>query len=205
MVRHAWPHVLEGSIVPFVLFALTVRLAGIMAALLVALGWSVAALARRLWRGQRVSGILLLSTLTLSTRTLFALLSGNVTVYFLPPLITTLALAGAFALSVPLGRPLSWRLANDLWPLPAHAQLDPIVGPVFRRLCWVWAGVNVAKAGINLWLLATLAIAPYALAKGVVSLTLMGGAVTFSYLWLRRALVSLPEVPVTSLPGGAAR
>lgn len=179
---------------PFVLFAVTVRLAGVMAALLVALGWSLAAMTRRVWRGHRVSGILLLGTITLVARTAFAVASGNLTVYFLPPLITTLALAAAFALSVPFGKPLSWRLANDLWPLPAHALGDPTAGPVFRRLCWVWAGVNVSKAGLNLWLLATLPVATYAIAKGVLSLTLMGGGIAVSYLWLRRALASLPAL-----------
>ena len=128
----------------------------------------------------------------MTARTLFALVSGNLTVYFLPPLITTLALAGAFVVSVPFGKPLSWRLANDLWPLPEHALGDPTAGPVFRRLCWVWAGVNVSKAGLNLWLLATLPVATYAIAKGVLSLTLMGGGVAVSYLWLRRALATLP-------------
>ncbi len=183
---------LEGSLAPFVLFAITIRIAGLMTALVVALGWSFGALARRLLRRQRVSGILILSTLTLTARTVFALVSGNLGSYFIPPLITTMALAVAFAASIPLGRPLSWRLANDLWPLPAHALTDPIAGPVFRQLCWMWAGVNVSKAALNIWLLATLPIASYAIAKGLVSFLLMGSGIAVSYIWLRKALRLVP-------------
>lgn len=183
---------LEGSLAPFVLFAITIRIASLMTALVVALGWSFGAMARRMLRGQRISGILILSTLTLTARTVFALVSGNVGWYFLPPLITTLALAGAFAASIPLGRPLSWRLANDLWPLPAHALTDPVAGPVFRHLCWMWAGVNVSKAALNIWLLATLPIASYAIAKGLVSFLLMGSGIAVSYIWLRKAMRLVP-------------
>lgn len=194
MARHAWPHVLEGSLAPFVLFAVTIRLASLTAALIVALTWSFAAMGRRLLSGRRISGLLILSTLALSARTVFALVSGNLSLYFVPPLVTTLALAIAFAGSVPLGRPLTWRLANDLFPLPPHALTDATAGPVFRRLCWMWAGVNVSKAALNIWLIATLPIASYAVAKGIVSFVLMGAGLVVSYAWLRRALQSLPEL-----------
>ncbi|MBI5088845.1 MAG: DUF3159 domain-containing protein [Actinobacteria bacterium] len=193
MARHAWPHVVEGSLAPFVLFAVTIRLASLTTALLVALAWSFAAMGRRMVSGRRISGILILSTLTLSARTVFAVVSGNLDLYFVPPLVTTVALAIAFACSVPLGRPLSWRLANDLWPMPPHALTDPSSGRVFRRLCWMWAGVNVSKAVLNIWLLATLPLASYAVAKGIVSFALMGTGLTVSYLWLRRVMRGLPE------------
>jgi Protein of unknown function (DUF3159) len=198
LVRHAWPHVLEGSLAPFVLFAIAIRLTGLMTALVVALGWSVAALVRRLVTGKRVSGLLILSTLTLSARTVFALVSGNLSLYFLPPLVTTALLAGAFIISVPLGRPLTWRLANDLFPLPAHAIDDPVAGQAFRRMCWMWAGVNVSKVGINLWLLASLPVASYAIAKGLVSFMLMGGAIAISFVWVRRATKLVPVTLVAA-------
>lgn len=188
MLRHAGPAVIEGSLVPFALFAVSVRVVGLMAALLVALGWSLAALGRRVWRGHRVSGVLLLGTLTLICRTLLTVASGNMAIYFVPPLVTTLALAGAFAVSVPLGRPLSHHLAKDLWPIGDGVLGDPAAGRVFRRLCWFWAIVNLAKLGANLWLLNLLSASAYAVAKGGVSLTLIGGGLVVSYLWLRDPL-----------------
>jgi hypothetical protein len=195
VVRHSWPHVIEGSVVPFAVFAVVVRTTGALPAVLAAFGWSVLALVRRLWRRHRVSGILILGTITLAVRTLVAVTSGNLALYFIPPLLTSLAVAVAFVVSASCGRPLSWRLANDLHPLPPHALHDPGAGPVFARLCWLWGGIYASKAIVNLWLYHALSLESFAMARGPVSFLLIGGGIALSYRWVRQALHNLPAAP----------
>ena len=75
LARHAVPHVIEGTIVPLALFLLTLHFVGVWGAVLIGLGWTYAAVARRLIMGQRVPGILLLTTVTLTARTVVAMAS----------------------------------------------------------------------------------------------------------------------------------
>ena len=48
LARHAAPQVVEGTIIPLALFLLTLRFVGVWGAVLIGLGWTYAAVARRL-------------------------------------------------------------------------------------------------------------------------------------------------------------
>src|SRR5919198_2966460 len=85
LARHAAPHVVEGTVIPLALFLLTLRFVGVWGAVLIGLGWTYAAVVRRLVMGQRVPGILVLTAVTLTARTVIAMGAGSVVVYFLQP------------------------------------------------------------------------------------------------------------------------
>src|SRR5919198_648595 len=188
LARHAAPHVLEGTVAPLALFLLTLRFVGVWGAVLIGLGWTYAAVARRLVTGRRVPGILVLGAVTLTARTVVALASGSVVIYFLQPTLGTALVAGAFLLSVPLGRPLAQRLARDFCPIPEGVLANSPVRRFFLQISLLWAFTQLANATVTLWLLLSQSLATFLVAKTLVSWGLTGGAILVSTLWFRRSM-----------------
>lgn len=188
LARHAIPHVLEGTVVPLALFLLMLRFVGVWGAVLIGLGWTYVAVGRRLVRGRRVPGILLLAAVTLTARTAIAIASGSVIVYFLQPTLGTALVAGAFLLSVPLGRPLAERLARDFCPIPPRVLTHERVRQFFLRITLLWAFTQLANAALTLWLLLSQSLATFLVAKTLVSWGLTGGAIVVSTIWFRRSM-----------------
>jgi hypothetical protein len=207
LARHAAPHVVEGTVIPLALFLLTLRFVGVWGAVLIGLGWTYAAVGRRLVMGQRVPGILLLTAVTLTARTAVAMVSGSVVVYFLQPTLGTALVAAAFLLSVPLGRPLAERLARDFCPIPSGVLAHAPVRRFFLQITLLWAFTQLANATVTLWLLLSQSLATFLVAKTLVSWGLTGSAILVSTLWFRRSmrrhgiLVPRPaSVPATTAP-----
>lgn len=189
MARTAWPNVVEATLVPLVLFYATLVLVGPWTALLVALGWDYAALLRRLLSGRRVPGLLVLGTVTLTVRTGVAFASGSLWLYFFQPVLGTVAVAGAFALSSRTARPLAGRLAADFWPQAHDMAGRPDMERFFRRLSVLWAVVYSANAAVTVWLLSTRSLSTYLVAKHAVSLGLTLPALVVSVVAFRRLMV----------------
>ncbi len=188
MARHAAPQLLEATIVPLILFYAFLWTAGVWGALLAALAWSYTAIIRRLVTGQRVPGILVLGTLGITARTIAAFATGSVFVYFLQPTLTTVAIAAAFLLSVPAGRPLAERLAHDFVPLEPEVMRLPGVQRVFIRITLLWAFVNLANAAVSITLLMSQPVGTFMAAKTIGGFLLVGAAVGASTIWFKQAL-----------------
>ncbi len=188
LARHATPHVIEGTVVPLVLFLLMLHLVGVWGAVLIGMGWTYVAVGRRLVTGQRVPGILLLAAVTVTARTAVAIASGSVVVYFLQPTLGTALVAGAFLLSVPLGRPLAERLARDFCPIPTGVLAQTPVRQFFLRITLLWAFTQLANASLTLWLLLSQSLATFLVAKTLVSWGLTGSAIVVSTIWFRRSM-----------------
>lgn len=185
VLRHALPNIIEGKLVPLLLFVGFLEIVGTVWALLVALGWSLAAIAYRTSRGQRVPGLIVLSAAALAARTLAALLTGSMVVYFLQPTVTTVVVGIAFLASVPLGSPLARKLAYDFLPFDDDTRSHPLVQQFFVRLSLFWAFTSLVNATITVWLLMTQSTTTFVLAKSVLGPTT--GAVTIGamLLWFR--------------------
>lgn len=188
LARHAIPHVLEGTVIPVILFYGALRLVGPGGALAAALLWSYAAVLRRVVLRRRIPGLLLLGTFALTVRTVTAALTGSMFVYFLQPTIGTVATAAAFLASVPTGRPLAERLAADFVPLPPGLVSHPVARRLFVRITLLWAFVLTANAAVTIVLLVTEPLTTFVIARSVFALVLTGGAVAGSTLWFRRTL-----------------
>jgi hypothetical protein len=188
LARHAVPHVVESTVIPLALFLLTLHFLGVWGAVLIGLGWTYGAVVRRLLMGQRVPGILLLASVTLTARTVIAMASGSVVVYFLQPTLGTALVAGAFLLSVPLRRPLAERLARDFCPIPSGVLAHAPVRRFFLQISLLWAFTQLANATVTLWLLLSQSLATFLVAKTLVSWGLTGGAIVVSTLWFRRSM-----------------
>jgi hypothetical protein len=165
VARRALPHFVEATVVPAVLFYSCILVLGIWVAFVVSLAWSYLAIARRVVSGAQVPPILVLSTVALTVRTALAIASGSTFLYFVQPVLCTLAIAGVFLGSLAMGRPLIGLLASDFWPLTPEVAAHPAVVRLFRGLTILWAGINLALAAVTFVLLITLPVEAFVPAK----------------------------------------
>jgi hypothetical protein len=177
VVRRSGPHFIEASVVPGVLFYACLIAFGLTAAYLVALAWAYGAVAVRRARGRSVPPLLLLAVIGLSVRTVVAAISGSAFVYFLQPVLSTLAMSAVFLISVLIGRPLIATLAHEFWPITPEDAACPGVSRLFRNLTLLWAGINLATAVATLTLLLVLPLAPFVAAKQVSGWLITGAGV----------------------------
>jgi hypothetical protein len=180
--RHALPNVVEGKIIPLLLFVGFLELLGTMWALLVALGWSLATIAYRKATRRRVPGLIVLSAVALLARTIAAVATGSMLVYFLQPTVSTVLVGFAFMVSVPLGNPLAQKLAYDVFPFDDDTKEHPLVRQFFVRLSALWAITSMVNASITVWLLLTQSVTTFVLVKSV--LGPMTAVVTIGAGWI---------------------
>lgn len=188
VVRHAAPRIVESTLVPLVLFLVFLRLVGVWGAMTAGLVWVYSLVIVRVCTGRRVPGILMLGALTLTARTVIAILADSVVVYFLQPSLATMLVAGAFLFSVPLGHPLAGRLAADFCPLSKEMHANTHVRRFFRQISLLWAFVQTANAGITIWLLFSQSLATFVLLRSVVSAGVTITAIIASALWFKRSM-----------------
>jgi intracellular septation protein A len=167
-VRHAGPCLIEGTAVPLVVFTVVVHAVGLTPALWASLLWSGTALGRRVVRGRRVSGVLLIAAVGTCFRLATVLWTASPFLFFLQPVVATVATALAFGVSVVLGRPLAARLGADLVPIDEEAWVQPDVRRACARLSVVWCAGLLANAGLTLWLLWHLPVATFVLVRPLV-------------------------------------
>ncbi len=194
MARHALPHVVEAMVIPLGLFYLSLWQIGTDGAILTALAWAYLAVVRRLVMRQRLPGLLLLSTLGLTARSLLAIAAHSAFIYFLQPSLATAAVGGLFLFSIPAGKPLCEKLAHDFVPLPDGFFKRPAVRRAIVQITALWALVNLINAGGALVLLVSQPIATYLAAKTSLTACVTCTGIVVSMWWFKRKL-RLQPVP----------
>lgn len=188
MLRHALPNVVHGKLIPLVVFLGFLDWAGTTGALLAALSWSVGVMIHRRATGQPIPGLVLFSTIGLAARTILALATGSMVVYFLQPTISTALVGLAFLISVPLGRPLAGRLAHDFCPFDADTAAHPMLRLFFLRLSLLWAFTSLLNAAVTLWLLLTQPVTTFVVVKSFMGPSFTAITITIAVLWFRRRM-----------------
>ena len=188
VVRHALPNVIEGKIIPLLLFIGFLEFAGTMWALLIALTWSVATVTYRKATNRRVPGLIVLSTVALAARTIAAVATGSMVIYFLQPTISTVLVGLAFMISVPLGNPLAQKLAYDVFPFDDVTKSHPLVRQFFVRLSAIWAITSMVNASITVWLLLTQSVTTFVLVKSVLGPMTAVVTIGAGWIWFRLTL-----------------
>lgn len=178
--RHAFPVVLEGVIGPLTLFYVLLVLSGFRGALIAALAWSYLALGRRLWKGGRVSMLLLFGTVLITLRTVIAFLTGSAFVYFAQPTLGTVVISLALLVSAGIGRPFTQRFAHDFCPMDPAIMSRPLVRRFFIRISVLWATVLLLNAGLVFWLLVSLPLRSFVLERSAVTYGLTAAAIFLS-------------------------
>lgn len=185
MVRHALPNVLEGKVIPVLLFVVCLQWAGATPALLIALAWSLFSVARRLFQNKSLPGLLILTTLALVAKTAAAIATGSLFIYFLQPTAATALVGLAFLVSVPLGRPLAERLAHDVCPFDDATRSHPALRLFFARLSLWWALTSMINFSITLWLLLTQSPTTFILVKSVLGPSTTTVTMLVAAVWFR--------------------
>ena len=132
-----------------------------------ALCWSYGAIAWRAVTGRRTSGLLVLTAIVLTGRTVIALVAQSTFFYFLQPIITDGVVAATFLLSLATARPMVARLAGDFYPMDAELSLRPRMRRLFWHLTAMWAVVCLAKAVVMFWALNSLSLDTFVLVKSI--------------------------------------
>jgi hypothetical protein len=181
-IRHAAPAVVEGTVIPLLVFTVVVHSADVHAALWASLGWSGLAFGRRALLGGRVSGILVLTAMGTLARLATVAWTGSAHLYFLQPVLATLATAAAFGVSAVLRRPLAARLGADLVPLDPESWKAGEVRRVCNRISLVWAVALIGNACLTLWLLYGLPVSTFVLVRPFVGVFTTLPAIVVSFV-----------------------
>jgi hypothetical protein len=188
LLRHATPRFVEGTLVPLVLFLVGLHFLGVWAAMIAGLVWVYSAIGIRLWLRRPVPGLLALGAVTLTARTIVAIVSHSVVVYFLQPSLGTMLVASAFLLSVPLDKPLAGRLAADFCPLPTEVHSNAHVRRFFRHISLLWAFAQTMNAALTIWLLFSQSLSTFVVLRSVVSAGMTITAIVASTIWFKRSM-----------------
>lgn len=163
---HLATSLLTATIIPSLLFSLSLVAGNIWTALIVALLWCYGSMAWRMSRRKRASGLLVLTVVGLTAKTIFTFASGSTWFYFVQPAITDSVIAALFIASLTTARPLVARLAHDFYPMDSDVAGRPKVQRLFWRLTLFWALVCLAKAVVTVWLLQTMSTINFVAIKG---------------------------------------
>jgi hypothetical protein len=174
VLRRSLPRLLEASLIPNVVFYLSLVLLNAGVAMVAVACWSYGAVVRRVIRRQAIPGILLLAVVGLTLRTALSLWSGSEALYFVQPILTTVVIGGLFLVSILFGRPLVGRLAADFCPFAPEVATRPAVLRLFTGLTVLWAGVYLATALTTFVLLVTLPLAAFVATKTLACLAITG-------------------------------
>lgn len=196
VLRHAMPNVIEAKIVPVVLFLGLLRLAGTRAALIGALAWSLAALVRRQRRGQKASGLLVLTAVGLAARTVVALLTGSMVLYFIQPTVATALVGLVFVGSAVIRRPLVERLILDVVPLDEATRAHPVLRRFFTQVTLLWAFTSMINFAITLWVLLSHSATTFVVVKSMLGPITTVVTIAIAYVWFRASVTRTGAVLV---------
>jgi hypothetical protein len=177
VIRRVVLSLLIACVIPATVFYVSLRVNGVWTAIFAALAWSYGAIAWRALAGRRTSGLLILTAVVMTGRTLIALLTDSTFLYFLQPIITDGVLSVIFLLSLATTRPMVARLAGDFYPMDAELSMRPRIRQLFRYLTVMWALLCLGKASMTLWLLLSQSTETFVLVKSVSILMINGTAV----------------------------
>lgn len=190
IVAHAWVNVVTGKIVPLLIFLVLFSATGITPAVLAALAYSVGLVAYQRAHGHRIAGLVILSIVGNTAKTIVAVATGSILAYFIQPTISTTLIGLAFMVSVPFGFPLAERLVKDFCPFDEATANEPEFAAFFPRLSYLWGGTSLFNGAVTLYLLMTQSITNFLILKAF-----LGPATTLMTLmvgiwWFRRRMNS---------------
>jgi intracellular septation protein A len=193
MLRHAVPRVLEGMILPVVVFYVALIFTGLYGALAVVMVWVYGGVAWRLARRQAAPGMMLLAAGAVTIRVVLTALTGNPMFFFLQECLGVFCASMGFLLTASLRRPLIQRVTADLVPLPDHLHGHPLVRRFFFRHSVLWGCAQLLNATLSLWLVILFSQSPgtFLLVRVPAVAVLLGGAALVSVLGFRRCLGAL--------------
>ncbi|MBV9484458.1 MAG: hypothetical protein JO246_00210 [Frankiaceae bacterium] len=180
IVRHLGLSILMANVVPSILFYLCMTVGNVWTALIAALLWCYGSMAWRLSTKRRMSGLLVITMVGLTAKTIMAFASGSTFIYFLQPAITDGVIAALFLSSLTTARPVVARLAGDFYPMNEDIEKRPRIQKLFWNLTLFWAVICIAKSLVTFYLLESMSTQAFVAVKGVfiLAMVISGASVT---------------------------
>ena len=185
LARRSMPSLIEATLIPALVFYLCLAHLGFGIAMIAVVSWSYGAVIRRWLCRTRIPTILWLAVCGLTMRTALGFESGSF-LYFLQPILTTLALAVIFLGSLCLGQPIVARFAGDFCHLEPEVAVRPAIVRLFAGLTGLWAGVHLLTAATTFGLLISVPTTTYVLLKTILSLAITVVAIVVTVAWSMR-------------------
>jgi hypothetical protein len=180
IVKHLVLSILTANVIPGILFYLCMVAEGVWIALIVALVWCYGAMAWRMSTKRRTSGLLIITMVGLTAKTVMAFASGSTFIYFAQPAITDGVIAALFMSSLVTARPVVARLAGDFFPMDEDIAKRPRIQKLFWNLTLFWAIICFAKAAVTFWLLENVSTTTFVAVKGlfILAMIITGATIT---------------------------
>ncbi len=188
VLRHAVPVIVESVVAPFVAYYAVLLISGFRGALVSALAWSYFLIARRIWRHERVSTMLMLGTALLTVRTIVSFLTGSAFVYFVQPTASAFLASFLLVLTALVGRPFTQRFTHDFCPLTPELLARPSVHRFFVRVSFLWAVSMFLNGAIVLTLLLTASTHSFPPERLGATLLVTATAIFLSITWFTRTM-----------------
>ncbi len=185
ILRHAAARMFVVTLLPMAVFYWSLSLFGLRAAAAVTASVYYAALLGRVLRKQPVLAAALLAAGLLGLRTVVVFCTGSAFIYFIQPVIGTVAVATLFAATAIAGRPMLDRLAHDFCDFPDELSAQLRQARFFNRLSVIWATTYTINAVGTVWLLTSASLNGFVLYKSVLGPAITIVAATVSYLAFR--------------------
>ena len=193
-----WGHVKEGaiglvlgSLLPVLLFYVSITTWGFSTAVVVVLTWSAAIFA---WHFRRTHGADVFSATTFGfacVKATAGLVSQNQWLYLAWPSLENVIYGTAFLGSALIGRPLLALFAQRLYPIPPSVRGTRTFRRAFVVASVAWLCGHLLRAIVRLWLLATLPLELYLIADTVagwpINVSLVAFTTWYPLRQLRRA------------------
>jgi hypothetical protein len=186
LIGGALPALLVATIIPLSLFYSVSAAAGMKAGIVASLAWAYLMLGRQILTTKRMSGLLLITSFTLTVRCVTWVIHQSTFTYFAVPVLETIGMGALFVVTLAMGRPLLVSLARDFVPsLGDHLSRDKHQRLV-RHLSCVWGCVYLGSACTSAVLLMTQNIHWFLLLHQFSGWMWTGTGLTFSFLYGRR-------------------
>ncbi|MFM7146475.1 MAG: DUF3159 domain-containing protein [Actinomycetales bacterium] len=189
------------SMLPPIVFVLAYAVSGnsLNWAVGAALGIGLILAALRIWRKERpirVVGALLVVVVA----ALFAFYTGSAVAYFWPLVLANIASALAFALSILVRWPLLGVIVGPIVGTKMRWRQDPDLLRAYSRASWLWVGLNVIRAAVQIPLIQDDALWALAAIRPVFYLLVIG-TILLSWVVIKRSLpADHPGIRHTRIP-----
>src|SRR3954471_11551360 len=152
ILRQVLTRVLLVSLLPMGVFYTSLTCFGLRTGALVTATLYYCGLLSRLLRRKPVLAATLFTAGFLALRIVVVFCTGSAFLYFIQPVIGTVAVATLFAATAIAGRPVLDRLAHDFCAFPDELSTHLRQGRFFNRLSVVWATTYAINAVGTIWL-----------------------------------------------------
>jgi hypothetical protein len=155
VARGALPAVITATLIPLALFYSLSETVDLEAGIIASLAWAYVVLGRQLVRNRRMSGLLMITALTLTARCVTWAVHQSTFTYFAVPVFETIGMGTLFVATLAFGRPLLVSLARDFVPAVGDRLGHATYRPLVRHLSWLWGLVYLGSAATSATLLTT--------------------------------------------------